>query len=116
MPARLAQEELERVRRRLRRSRDRLRGGLRLGLVLEHLDSARLELTEHGVHLGRVELVRVDHVREVGVADAPRDLRALEDDLEVLALQEAFEVDARVCSLALQFRTLRPAAASGVQG
>src|SRR5205823_9986932 len=92
MAAGLAQEELERVRRRLVRERgeDARR---RLGLRLQNLDAAGLELAEDGVGLERIELHRLDDVGQVRVANEAGDLRGLEQLVELLANGEGLELD-----------------------
>ena len=72
MPARLTQEELQRVGRRLERLRRgrgcllgrRLRLGLALGLG-EQLDAAPVELLIDGFRLERVELERLQHLDQL---------------------------------------------------
>jgi hypothetical protein len=77
VPAGLAQEELQRVGRRLPGDRDRRRRlGCRLRLplavladVVDDLDLARLELAEDGVDLERVEVERLEHLVQIGLQD-----------------------------------------------
>ena len=95
MPAGLAQEELQRVGRRLdgedRRRRRLLRLRLRLGLRrlgVEHLDAALLELRAQGLELERVEPVRLGQLGELFGADAARQLGLLEEALAVVVLEE----------------------------
>src|SRR5581483_743053 len=90
----LAEEELERVGGRLPRERGRgrrHRGRLDLGLldrVHDHLDRALLELAEDGVDLERVELERLEHLVQLGLADAAALLRRLEQSCEVVREQQ----------------------------
>src|SRR5439155_25224830 len=78
VPARLAQEELERVRRRLYRRHDRRGWGRRLGLPVEHLDPALLELAVDAVDLERIERERLQRLAELALPDRARLLRAFE--------------------------------------
>jgi hypothetical protein len=111
VPPRLAQEELERVRRRL--VRELLRGrrrwrGLAL-LLLEDLDSALVELSIEGVDLELVERVDLEELREIGTAERARRLRTLDQGAELLVLEHALdEVDHAAPIHSRPFRNVKP--------
>ena len=96
MPARLAQEELERVGRRLDRLDDGRRGrrrrGLAHGLLLEHVDTALLELAEERVGLERVELVELDDLRDLGLPDRACLRRRLDSVVHSVEAKETFDL------------------------
>ena len=82
----LTEEELERVGRRLDRSR---RDGRPLdGWSLDDLDAALVELPHEGLVLEPAELVRLDDLRDVGRADRARLLGHLEERPEVVLTEE----------------------------
>jgi hypothetical protein len=96
----LAQEELQRVGRRLERlgrHRRRLLGlRLRLGLPLrvdEQLDAAPVELLIDGLRLERVELEGLDHLDQLDLPQLAARLRRLEERYELLAGENRFDLD-----------------------
>ena len=94
VPPGLAQEELERIRRRLDGSgKER---GRRPPIVLADVEPARLELTDDPVDLDGVERVRLQDLHQLHALDRARRLGRLEQPLEVLALEEGLEVDRRL--------------------
>ena len=102
MPAGLAQEELQRVGRRLerlRRRRRRLLGRrLRLGLALrlgEQLDPAPVELLIDGLGLERIELERLEHLDQLDLAQLAAGLRRLEQRRQLLAREDRLDLDGR---------------------
>src|SRR5262249_35404525 len=94
MPAGLAQEELERVSRRLDWGRED--GGSRLALVLEQLVAARFELAEDEIGLDWVEAVDVEQLPELRRSDRALRPRCLQELHEILALEEGLEIDCRL--------------------
>ena len=93
MPARLAQEELKRVRRRLHGRRDRGDDlGLRSGL-LDDLDRALVELTQQRVVLELGQLVRLGDLREICSLNGSDLLGVLEQLPDVLDCEDGFDVD-----------------------
>jgi hypothetical protein len=96
MASRLAEEELERVRRRLVRDLERGRRGLLLLLflwLLGNLDPPSLELVEQRVRLEHVQLVRLDQLRELRLADRAGALCGLQQTLDVLVLEDRLDRD-----------------------
>ena len=84
VPTGLAQEELERVRRRLDGSSNR---GDDLGLrrrLLDDLDRPLVEVAQEGVLLELRQLVQLGDLGEVGRADRARELGLLEKQSDVL--------------------------------
>src|SRR5262249_22697347 len=101
VPAGLAQEELQRVGRRLPRELQRLRlrlGGRRRGRlavlvdVVDDVDLTRLELAVDGVRLERVEAQRLQDVVQLGLQDVAAFLRRLDQLTQVVAEQEDVRV------------------------
>ncbi len=93
VPAGLAQEQLERIRRRLDDDRWRWRRCNFLLLdVVDDFDSARLELAVQEVDLEHVEIVRVDQLVELGLADAVLRGR-FEQRRNVLVLEDGLDFD-----------------------
>ena len=92
VPARLAQEELQRIGRRLdgRRQRD---DGLGVGRLLDDLDRALVELPQNGVLLELRELVGLGDLGEVGRAHTPDLLGLLEQLPDVLDEEDVVDVD-----------------------
>ena len=90
--ARLAQEELQRVGRRLdgRGERD---DGLGVGGLLDDLDRALVELAQEGVLLELGQLVRLGDLGEIGRADGPDLLGLLEQLPDVLDQEDVLDVD-----------------------
>ena len=97
MPAGLAQEELERVRRRLPGDRERLVDGLGLGFdlggavvaeVVDDLDLARLELAVDEIGLERVEAERLEHVVQLGLQDRAALLARVDEAPEIVAEEQ----------------------------
>ena len=80
VPASLTQEELQRVGRRLVGGLKRGRGRRLLFLLplLEHLDAAALELGHEQIRLERVELVQLEDICEIDMADGSRNLGRLQ--------------------------------------
>ena len=92
VPAGFAQEELERVGRRLHRRGDR-RDDLRLRRgLLDDLDRALVELTEQRVVLQLGELVRVGQLRKVGRPDGAHLLGLLEKMTNLLENEDVLDV------------------------
>jgi hypothetical protein len=86
MAARLPQEELQRVGRRLLRDGRRRRRwrGRRLFGLFDHLDPALVELAVDGIGLEQSELVRLEHLRELSVPNRTGLLSSLEQLLKLL--------------------------------
>ena len=100
VPAGLAQEELQRVGRRLERLRRRRRRllGRRLGLGLalrldEQLDPAPVELLIDGVGLERIELERLQHLDQLDLPQLAAGLRRLEQRRQLLAGEDRLDLD-----------------------
>ena len=85
MPAGFAEEELERVGRRLVRERHGLGG--RFGELLDHVDPALLELAVERVGLDRVEPVGLDQVSHVREGDRARLLGLLDEQPQILVVE-----------------------------
>ena len=95
VPAGLAQEELQRVRRRLDRRR-RWRGRWRLLdflRVVDDLDAARLELAVEEVEVEDVELVHFREVVQLGLPRVARRLARLEQQQDVFVLEDGLDFD-----------------------
>ena len=92
MAARLTQEELQRIGRRLdwRRQRD---DGFGVGRLLDDLDRALVELPQNGVLLELRELVELGDLGEVGRAHTPDLLGLLEQLPDVLDQEDVVDVD-----------------------
>ena len=94
MPPRLAQEQLQRVGRRLDRCRgDRPRRCLRRHL--DDLDPPLVELANERLLLEAGQLVRLDDVAHFRRPDRARVLARLEKRSEIVLGQQAFDVDGR---------------------
>ena len=85
MAAGLAQEELQRVGRRLVRERDGLGGRLRK--LFDDLDPALLELAVERVGLDRVDPVRFDEVGYVGEGDRTGLLGLFDEEPHILVVE-----------------------------
>ena len=92
MAARFTQEELERVGRRLDRSREG-DDGLGAGGRLDDLDRAAVELPQERVLLELGELVRLGDLGEIGHTDVPDLLRVLEQLPDLLDDEDVVDVD-----------------------
>src|SRR4029077_4691254 len=93
--ARLAQEELQRVGRRLRRLRCN-RGwgsGLLLELLRHELDAPPVELDVHGLDFERSELHRVEQLTEILLAQLTVGLGGLEQPRELLIAEDGLDLD-----------------------
>ena len=97
MAAGVAQEELQRVRGRLRGDRLRRRSRLRLGvrLLLGDLDAALLEPAIDGVGLEGVEAQHLQHLCEVCVAQRTRLLGRLDQLVQLGGRQDVVDLDCR---------------------
>src|SRR5205085_4347358 len=98
MPARLAQEELQRVRGGLGRHGDRRRrwrGLFALLLVVDDLDAALVELAVDGLGLEHAQLQRLEHVVELRMPNRSGLLSSLEQLLEVRAREYGVQLDRR---------------------
>jgi hypothetical protein len=95
VPPRLAQEELQRVGRRLERRR--LLGrrlGLRLVLGLdEQLDAAPVELLIDGLRLERIELEGLQQLDQLDLPELAARLRRFEQRRELLAGEDRLDLD-----------------------
>jgi hypothetical protein len=98
--ARLAQEELQRVGRRLerlcRRRRCLLGWRLRFGLALrldEQLDAAPVELLIDGLRLERVELERLQQFDQLDLLQLAAGLRRLEQRRQLLGGEDRLDLD-----------------------
>ena len=104
MAAGVAQEQLQRVRGRLLHDRRRWRRGrglLLLALGLRDLDPALLELAEDGVRLERVEVQRLEHLDQLGIAKRPVLLRLFEQVVQLGSRQHVLDFDrGHPCNLA----------------
>src|SRR5688500_104634 len=90
----LAQEELQRVGRRLLRRDGGDDGRRLLGLgLLDELDPAPVELAVERVLLERVELVRLDDLAQLGRLQRPGLLRRVQQLLELVVAEEVVDVD-----------------------
>ena len=84
-----------------RRRRRRRRGLLLLGLGLRDLDPALLELAEDGVRLERVEVQRLEHLDQLGIAKRPVLLRLFEQVVQLGSRQHVLDLDrGHPCNLA----------------
>ena len=92
VPARLAEEQLQRVGRRLDGSRQR-DDGLGVGWLLDDLDRALIELAQNGVLLELRELVDLGDLGEVGRAHAPNLLGCFEQLPDFLDQEDVLDVD-----------------------
>ena len=92
VPARLAKEQLQRVRRRLDRSRQG-DDGLGVGWLLDDLDRALIELAQNGVLFELRQLVDLRDLGEVGRAHAPNLLGCFEQLPDVLDQEDVLDVD-----------------------
>ena len=107
MPPGLAQEELQRVGRRLGR-RDGGRGWgscllLLLGRLLgDELDPAPVELHVHRIELERVELQRLEDLLELRLANLAARLAGLEQRGEVLRSEDRLDLNRRQISAPLR--------------
>src|SRR5688500_8292343 len=98
----LAQEELQRVGRRLLRRDGGDDGRRLLGLgLLDELDPAPVELAVERVLLERVELVRLDDLAQLGRLQRPGLLRRVQQLLELVVSEELVDVDCGHCGGAL---------------
>src|SRR5207302_3926290 len=89
----LAEEELQRVGRRLVRRLERGRRRLLLFLLLlDDLDSAAVELVVERVRLERVELVQLDQLGQLELADRARHFCVLQQSLDVLVLEDRLDL------------------------
>ena len=88
----LAQEELERVGRRLDGSGEG-DDGLGVGRLLDDLDRALVELAQERVLLELGQLVRLGDLGEVGCADVPDLLGLLEQLPDLLDQEDVLDVD-----------------------
>lgn len=98
MASGLAQEQLERVGRRLERLRGRRwrRRLLRLGLPLrlgEQLDAAPVELLVDRLRFERVELERLQHVHQLDLPELSARLGGLEQRRQLLARENRLDLD-----------------------
>ena len=101
MAAGLAQEELQRVGRRLERLgrgrrrllRRRLGLGLSLRLRREQLDAAPVELLVDGLGLERVELERLEDLDQLDLTELAARLRRLEQRGELLGGENRLDLD-----------------------
>src|SRR5689334_24259494 len=94
MAAGVAQEELQRVGRRLLRNWLRRRRRRRLALLdlrFQHLDAALLELAEDRVGLERLEMQRLENLVEVLVAQRPCLLGLLEQFVQLAGRQDVID-------------------------
>src|SRR3954451_14219375 len=91
----IAQEQLQRVGRRLvrRLERGRRRLLLLVLLLLDQLDPSPLELVEECIRLERVELVQLDELGQVGLPNRARDFCVLQQRLNVLVLEDRLDFD-----------------------
>jgi len=92
----LAQEELQRVGRRLDRGRHRGRGRRLLLDLLDELDPAPVELDEDGVNLQRIELERLQDLLELGLPELAARLSGLEQREQLLAPKNDLDLDRHV--------------------
>jgi hypothetical protein len=84
----LAQEELQRVGRRLDRLWERRRLRLLLLVDVDQLEAARLELALERLDVERVELVRLEELRQFGSANRSGGLGRIEEWPELIADKE----------------------------
>ena len=91
----LAQEELQRVGRRLVRGLERGRSGLLLFLRLldDDVDPPPLELVEERLGLERVELMSLDQLSKLRLLDRARAFSVLQQSLDVLVLEDRLDLD-----------------------
>src|SRR3954463_13513110 len=95
MPPGLAQEELQRVGRRLGRRRRwrRRRRLLDFLRVVDDLDAARLELAVQEVEVEDVEFVQFREVVQLGLPRVARRLARLEQEQDVFVLDDGLDFD-----------------------
>jgi hypothetical protein len=94
VPAGLAQEQLQRVGRRLDRRRER-DDGLGVGGLLDDLDRSTVELSEKRVLLELGELVHLGELGELGHAHAAYLLGSFEQLADLLDEEDVLDVDLR---------------------
>ena len=93
MLAGLAQEELQRVGRRLDGRRDRGWGRRLLLRLVDELDAAPVELDVDGVDLERVELERLEHVLQLGLPQLAVRLGGFQEREQFLAPEDDLDLD-----------------------
>ena len=101
VPAGLAQEELQRVGRRLdrldgRRGRRRRGLGLLLRLLRQQLDAAPVELDVHGFDLERVELHRLEQLDQLLLAQLAARLGRFEQRRKLLVDEDRLDLDGQL--------------------
>ena len=113
VPARLAEEQLEGVRRRLDRLRGRGWGGCLLLRLLEQLDPPPVELAVHGVRLQRVELERLEDLLQLRRPHLSARLGRLQQRRELFVSEDRIDLDRQMASLLGDPATAKHASAAG---
>ena len=100
VPAGLAEEELQRVRRRLDGAAATAGVGepLLLGLLDDELDPSAVELLVHGFELERLELERLEDLVQVDLPHLPVRFGGFEQRRKLLVHEDRIDLDRQRCS------------------